>query len=107
MENIIQLKFSLEREIEALTRNFDLYEFKSLIIKTPDERTLFTQYNTNKTMFGKNYLTEQKVLLEEVNKILLEKCEHNWIEDYIDEPLRSRYICYCSKCYIYNSKAIG
>ena len=29
MENIIQLKFSLEREIDALTRNFDLYEFKT------------------------------------------------------------------------------
>ena len=107
MENIIQLKFSLEREIDVLTRNFDLYEYNSYTTKTPDETKIFTQYNSNKTMFGKNYLTEQKALLEEVNKILLEKCDHNWIEDSVDEPLRSRYICYCGKCYIYKTKEIG
>ena len=107
MENIIQLKFSLEREIDVLTRNFDLYEYNSYTTKTPDEIKLLTQYNTNKTMFGKNYLTEQKALLEEINKILLEKCDHNWIEDSVDEPLRSRYICYCGKCYIYKTKEIG
>ena len=61
MENIIQLKFSLEREIEALSRNFDLYEFKTYTAKTSDETKLFTQYITTQTMFGKNYLTEQKL----------------------------------------------
>jgi len=107
MENIIRLKFSLEREIDTLTRNFDVCEIKNSMIKTQDETKLFTQYNSNKTMFGKNYLSEQKALLSEVNKILLEKCDHNWIEDYVDEPLRSRYICYCGKCYLYKSRGIG
>jgi hypothetical protein len=72
LEQLIQLKFSLEKEINILRENQEKLEFR-----------------------------KQKQLLAEVNKILEEKCEHNWIEDAIDEPLSTRYICYCSECYLY------
>ena len=105
LEQLIQLKFSLEKEINVLQENHDNLKFRKEI--TNNDKIIFTQYNINILLFGKDYLVKQKELLNQVNKILFENCDHNWIEDYIDEPLRSRYICYCSKCYLYKSKDIG
>jgi len=99
-EQLIQLKFSLEKEINILQENHEKLEFRKQISNNND-KIIITQYDSNIKMFGKDYLREQKQLLIELNKILEEKCEHNWIEDVIDEPLSSRYICYCSNCYLY------
>jgi hypothetical protein len=98
LEQLIQLKFSLEKEVNILQENHEKLEFRKQV---GNNKMIITQYDTNIKMFGKNYLREQKQLLYEVNKILEEQCDHNWIEDVIDEPLSSRYICYCSNCYLY------
>ncbi|ALH23307.1 hypothetical protein ceV_401 [Chrysochromulina ericina virus CeV-01B] len=100
LEQLIQLKFSLEKEINVLEENYEKLEFRKQISNNTDQM-IITQYNTNIKMFGKDYLREQKQLLSEINKTLFETCDHNWIEDSIDEPLSTRYICYCSKCYLY------
>ncbi len=100
LEQLIQLKFSLEKEINILQENHEKLQFRKQI-SNKNDKIIITQYDTNIKMFGKDYLREQKQLLNEVNKILEEQCDHNWIEDVIDEPLTSRYICYCSKCYLY------
>jgi hypothetical protein len=99
LEQLIQLKFSLEKEVNILQENHEKLEFRKQLDN--HNKMIITQYDTNIKMFGKNYLREQKQLLYEVNKILEEQCDHNWIEDVIDEPLSSRYICYCSNCYLY------
>ena len=52
-------------------------------------------------MNGTIFLEEQTELLKYINKLLLEKCDHNWVNDAIDLPFGERYVCYCSKCYIY------
>ena len=102
LEQLIQLKFSLEKEINILEENHEKLEFRKQMCNNNDtDKMIISQYDTNIKMFGKEYLREQKQLLVEVNKILEEKCQHNWIEDAIDEPLSTRYICYCSKCYLY------
>ena len=98
LEQLIQLKFSLEKEVNILQENHEKLEFRKQLGNN-NNKMIITQYDTNIKMFGKNYLREQKQLLYEVNKILEEQCDHNWIEDVIDEPLSSRYICYCSNCY--------
>ena len=99
LEQLIQLKFSLEKEVNILQENHEKLEVRKQLGN--NNKMIITQYDTNIKMFGKNYLREQKQLLYEVNKILEEQCDHNWIEDVIDEPLSSRYICYCSNCYLY------
>ena len=101
LEQLIQLKFSLEKEINILQENHEKLEFRKQINNNNNDKVIITQYDSNIKMFGKDYVREQKQLLIELNKILEEKCEHNWIEDAIDEPLSSRYICYCSNCYLY------
>ena len=100
LEQLIQLKFSLEKEINILQENHEKLEFRKQISNNND-KMIITQYDSNIKMFGKDYLREQKQLLIELNKILEERCQHNWIEDVIDEPLSSRYICYCGNCYLY------
>jgi murein L,D-transpeptidase YafK len=100
LEQLIQLKFSLEKEINVLQENYEKLEFRKQLSNNTD-KMIITQYDTNIKMFGKDYLREQKQLLNEINKILSETCDHHWIEDEIDEPLSTRYICYCSKCYLY------
>lgn len=100
LEQLIQLKFSLEKEINILQENYEKLEFRKQLSNNTD-KMIITQYDTNIKMFGKDYLREQKQLLNEVNKILETQCDHDWIDDAIDEPLSTRYICYCSKCYLY------
>jgi hypothetical protein len=41
-----------------------------------------------------------KEVIEETEKIIREKCEHNWIKDYIDNKNGegSQLIIYCDKC---------
>ena len=40
------------------------------------------------------------VLLDQIDNILMEICEHEWINDTLDGPFNSRDICWCKKCYI-------
>ena len=61
---------------------------------------VFATYSINIEFFGSTFLEKQKALLNDIDEILIKECDHNWIDDVIDEPLdRSRNICYCSKCY--------
>lgn len=103
IENILYLKFSIEKEIESISSNIDRLNccnYQSQPLDNLDLK-IYTQLNTNIRMFGKEYLREQKTLLAEINKILENNCEHNWINDTVDEPLSSKEICYCSKCFLY------
>lgn len=103
IENILYLKFSIEKEIESITSNINRLNSINYQSQPLDnfETKIYTQLNTNIRMFGKEYLREQKTLLAEINKILEKNCQHDWINDVVDEPLSSREICYCSKCFLY------
>jgi hypothetical protein len=106
LDNIIQLKFNVEKEIQTLTSNFAKLKTDKQINISNDNKILLEQYKLNIDMFGEKYLKQQNILLKNIDKILLEKCNHCWIYDTIDEPLYSRDICYCSKCYLYKFKKI-
>lgn len=38
--------------------------------------------------------------LKNVTKVLLDRCQHEWIEDVIDGIFSDRNYCYCQKCFI-------
>lgn len=107
IEKLIQLKFSIEREYNSLTDLFTNMESINWINMSSDLEIyakLAFYRNTIETT-GRQFLEGQKKLINDIDEILMKKCEHDWIEDVIDEPLeRSRDICYCSKCYIYTKK---
>ena len=105
LDNIIQLKFDIEKEIETLTSNFSKLK-TNIQINTNNDKIFLNQYNANINMFGEEYIKQQNILLKEINKFLQENCNHSWIYDTIDEPLYSRDICYCGKCYLYKFKKI-
>lgn len=127
LNEIITLKFNIEKEIEILSDNFIKNKelFKNLdnilgnnldnnlgnnlgnnLDNNLDNNIFFKQYSMNINMFGQEYLKQQNILLDNINKFLEKNCQHCWIYDTVDEPLQSRNICYCSKCYLYKFKMI-
>tara|TARA_A100001015_G_scaffold212085_1_gene237817 strand:- start:1823 stop:2074 length:252 start_codon:yes stop_codon:yes gene_type:complete len=52
-------------------------------------------------IYREDYINNITNLINIINEILIDNCEHIWITDYIDGPFSSREICYCSKCFIY------
>ena len=108
VEKLVNFKFCIEREYNSLNDLLKNLESKNWIDIVNHDIEIYAkvaQYkNTIKTT-GYQFLEGQRKLLDDIDETLIKKCEHNWIEDTIDEPLeRSKNICYCSKCYIYTKK---
>jgi hypothetical protein len=102
IEELINLKFAVERQINSLHESFEKYKRPYLLNSVSDLEIykIFATHSINIELFGSSFLEKQTELLGNIEKILLNECDHNWIHDVIDEPLeRSKNICYCSKCY--------
>jgi hypothetical protein len=103
LETLINLKFTLEREISVLTETFNKTKDLKLVNSSADLDIygLIAIYNNNILMNGNIFLEQQTDLLKSVDAALRVKCDHNWINDCIETAFSERHICYCSKCYIY------
>jgi hypothetical protein len=103
IETLIDLKFATERQISILEETFSAAKKIQLVNTSADLDIygLVALYRNNIRMNGTIFFEEQTELLKHINRLLLEKCEHNWINDVIDLPFSERHICYCSKCHIY------
>ncbi len=81
LDNLINKKIELEKEIIYL---------KNKINKLQRE----------KLNHDKNLELNKKIkILENIENKIQTLCNHNWIEDIIDEPFKSWNICYCSICF--------
>ena len=102
IEELINLKFDVEREINILHETFEKSK-KSYLLNSANDLDIykvFAKHRLNIEFVGTTFLEKQTELLKNIDEILLKLCDHNWIHDVIDEPLeRSRNICYCGKCY--------
>ena len=102
---LVDLKFILENEIAIHEEN--LKNSKNNLLRNVssdlDIYAVFRLYENNIKIYSKTYFKKQEELLKQINEILLQKCEHNWIEDVIDGIFSNRNICYCSKCFIRKS----
>ena len=103
VKTLIDLKFAIERQISVLEETFSAAKKIQLVNTSADLDIygLVALYTNNIKMNGTLFLEEQTELLKHINRLLLEKCEHNWINDVIDLPFSERHLCYCSNCYIY------
>ena len=107
LESLINFKFSVEREYEALTevlKKLEGMNWKNMVTSDLEMYSKLSLYRTSMEPLGSQFLEKQKTLIGDINEILMKKCRHNWINDVIDEPFSSRNICYCSKCYMYTKK---
>lgn len=70
-----------------------------------EKEIIYLKNNINKEIgeklnHDKNLELNQKIkILENIENKLEILCNHNWIEDIIDEPFKSWNICYCSICF--------
>lgn len=106
IDKLIEIKFDLEKEIEILTNNFNKRKSFSELNKNQNitQKVIIAQYTQNINMFGNEYLKQQKILLEEIKRILLEKCNHKWVNDTIEETHKLTNICFCKKCFNFKLK---
>ena len=102
VEALINLKFNIEREINTLDESFKKMNKKTLEYNTNDLDTynILNKYQKNIDNNGKVFMEKQLLLLKEIDNLLLNKCQHNWIDDVIDGVFSSRDYCYCSKCFV-------
>tara|TARA_Y100000389_G_scaffold197294_1_gene231639 strand:+ start:555 stop:821 length:267 start_codon:yes stop_codon:yes gene_type:complete len=82
LDILIDKKIELEKKVNYLKNNIN---------KLQREKS---NYNINKE------INEKLKILENIENKLEILCDHNWIEDVIDEPFKSWNICYCSNCFI-------
>ena len=78
LDNLIDKKIELEKEVNYLKMNVN---------KLQRENKINLELN------------EKIKILENIENKLQILCNHNWVEDIIDEPLKSWNICYCSYCF--------
>ena len=106
LNDLVQLKFNIEREYNTLYNTFDQVKKMKLLAGCKDIEVyrILTVYSQNIELMGNEFLEKQKELLDQIDEKLMKNCNHSWIEDTIDEPFRSRDICYCSNCFIYKKK---
>ena len=102
LSNLIDIKFSLEREISLHT------ELKIKMSRThlshdgagrSEYISLLNQYRINLGSLGDSYIDKQQELLMKVHESLMELCKHNWIEDTIEDGFTERGVCYCNHCF--------
>jgi hypothetical protein len=97
LESLIDLKFAVERQISIMHETFKKSnEYRSSNL---DIYSIYNLYNNNIKESGQIFLETQTELIKKIDVILLKKCPHDWNHDAIDEPLSSRNICWCKKCY--------
>ncbi len=101
IEILIDLKFSVEKELNTLFANFERQRERKIDNNSNLDISLIVQmYNDNISKTGELFIVHQSELLERINALLLKKCNHIWIDDVIDGIFSSRNYCYCSKCFL-------
>ena len=107
IEELVKLKFCINKKIESCEEliqsineiNLDLFSNDLDFVSTIDK------YKQESIMAGRVLSEQQDSIYLEIDKILLQKCQHEWVDDYIEEPLeRERHICYCKHCFYYKKK---
>jgi len=81
LDNLIDKKIELEKEVNYLKNNINKLQREKLDCYIIQE------------------INEKIKILENIENKLEILCNHNWIEDTIDEPFKSWNICYCTICF--------
>jgi hypothetical protein len=85
--------------LEIILKNNNYYYENNSILNEYNHFNI----NNNINEILKKKITFNKYLIEKINKILFENCNHEWINDYIDIDCEyGRNICYCKICNINN-----
>ena len=102
LNNLIYLKFMVEKQINAQYNDIDKTTkfILSFISDNPDIYNMFTIYNNNIKLNCDEFYSKHKELLNQIHDLLLVTCDHCWINDVIDTAFSSYNICYCSNCHI-------
>ena len=107
LEDLVIVKFTIEKQINT-TKELLSNISNNLNIQFISDRELINkiilyQFLTRRTL--NQLLKMQNNLLNSIQEILYNQCQHQWVNDIVEEPLeKERTICYCSKCLIYKKK---
>lgn len=107
IDELIKLKFCINKKItscDELIKSIQDINL-SLFSKDLDILSIIDKYKQESISTGRILSEQQNFIYRKIDEILLEKCEHEWINDYIEDSLeREREICYCKHCFYYKKK---
>ena len=107
IDELVKLKFCINKNIGSYQELInDINEFNlDILSKDLDIVSLIDKYKEETIAAGQVLSEQQNSIYLKIDQILYEKCEHEWVDDYIEEPLeRERHICYCKHCFYYKKK---
>jgi hypothetical protein len=82
----------IQQDIDLLNNNF--FNLDSTKEVFSSYLSMFDDDNIYKSL-----LTNLETLENETKNLIINKCNHEWIDDYIDIfPDRGENVCYCIKC---------
>lgn len=97
--SLLKVRELIQQEIsfyENYKKESDL--FKKSYIENNDEKNLISDYYKFSFQID-NTLTDRKNRLKKINECIMNNCNHEWVDDYIDiDPDTSKPITYCCFC---------
>ena len=107
IEELVKLKFCINQKMgscDELIQSIDEINL-GVFTKDLDIVSIVDKYKQESIAAGRVLSEQQNSIYSKIDEILFEKCEHEWVDDYIEEPLeRERQICYCKHCFYYKKK---
>lgn len=107
IEELVKLKFCINKKMEScdeLIQSIDEINL-GVFTKDLDILSIVDKYKQESIAAGRVLSEQQNSIYSKIDEILFEKCEHEWVDDYIEEPLeRERHVCYCKHCFYYKKK---
>jgi len=107
INELVKLKFCINKNIgscQELIENMNEINL-GVFSKDLDIVSLIDKYKQETIAAGQILSEQQNSIYSKIDDILYEKCDHEWVDDYIEEPLeRERPICYCKHCFYYKKK---
>lgn len=107
IEELVKLKFCINKKMESCQELIQYIDEINLALFSKDLHILsiVDKYKEESIAAGRVLSEQQNSIYIKIDEILYEKCEHEWVDDYIEEPLeRERDICYCKHCFYYKKK---
>lgn len=107
LDQLVNLKFLINKTMSSSSEFIRSIEETNIPLYTNDLNILniIGKYQNKNIKNNDDLLKQQKNLYIDIDKILLKNCDHEWIDDVVEEPLeRERNICYCKHCFYYKKK---
>lgn len=107
IDELTKLKFCINKKMNSCEELIQSINEINLGVLSKDLEvvSMINKYKQESILAGRILSEQQCNIYLKIDKILYEKCNHEWVDDFIEDSLeRVRPICYCKHCFYYKKK---